>query len=396
MWYLHNSNSTRGQVLPLVAISLAVLMGFAGMAIDVGVAEYQQRQQQNATDAAAIGGAQQMIYSGCGSSAATTAAQSDAATNGYTNGANGVTVQVGAPSGPYASNNCALQVQITNSKTPTFFMKLFGKSSLSESTTAVAAVEANNNGCIYMLSATSDVSFSGDSLNAPHCGMLMNGTASFSGSTIDLANIGYAGAKPSEAGTTFTEASPQPMLPVANPCPEIAGCAYLAANPPSSTACSNFSEAGYSGSVSAGCYSSFSCAGCTLTLNPGLYVFTGSISLSGVTMSGSGVTLYAAGTATPSFAGASVSLSPPTTGNYAGVLYYQVPSNTSDPSFSGSSNNLSGLIYAPGAQNVSFAGASGNYVVLVFGSMSQAGTSSGGFGGPPVGGSLIKNVVLVQ
>jgi Putative Flp pilus-assembly TadE/G-like len=130
----------RGQVLPLVAICLALLMGFAGIAIDVGYLEYQQRQQQNATDAAAIGGAQQLVYSGCTNSysVANTAAQNDAATNGYTNGATGpggstiqVNVQNPPSSGAYAGNNCAVQVQI-QSPHATFFSRLFGQANATD------------------------------------------------------------------------------------------------------------------------------------------------------------------------------------------------------------------------------------------------------------------------
>jgi hypothetical protein len=396
MWYLHSSNNTRGQVLPLVAICLAVLMGFAGMAIDVGFAEYQQRQQQNATDAAAIGGAQQMIYSGCGTGA-TAAADNDATNNGYTNGSNGVTVTVSNPpsSGPYASNDCAVQVQITNSNARTFFTKLFGKPSLQESTSAVAAVEANNNGCIYLLSPTVASSFSGDILNA-QCGILINDTASFSGSTITAKGIGYAGGAPSVMGTIFTEASPSPMLAVADPCSEIPGCAYLAANPPSPTNCTPFSASGVNENVSAGCYSSFQVSGSNLNLGSGLYVFTGPVQFSGSNVTGAGVTFYATVGSTPDFSGVNLSLTPPTSGNYANVLYYQVPSNTSNPSFSGTNNNLRGLIYAPGAINTSFSGSAGAYTVLVFGSLAQSGSVSNSFGAPPANASLIKNVVLVQ
>ena len=40
----------RGQILPLIGISLAVLMGFAGIGVDVGYLEYRQQAQQTATD----------------------------------------------------------------------------------------------------------------------------------------------------------------------------------------------------------------------------------------------------------------------------------------------------------------------------------------------------------
>ena len=94
-----------GQVLPLIALSLAVLMGFAGMGVDVGYWQYHQREQQSAADAAALGGAQQLIYSGCGNQAvAQSAAYTDSASNGFTNGANGITITVTNPpaSGAYA------------------------------------------------------------------------------------------------------------------------------------------------------------------------------------------------------------------------------------------------------------------------------------------------------
>ena len=101
-----------GQVLPLIAICLAALMGFGGMAVDVGYWRYQLREQQSATDAAALGGAQQLVYSSCpNQSAATTAAQNDAANGGFSNGGN-VTVTVANPptTGVFAGNTCAVLV----------------------------------------------------------------------------------------------------------------------------------------------------------------------------------------------------------------------------------------------------------------------------------------------
>ena len=97
-----------GQVLPLIALGLAVVMGFAGMAVDVGYLQYRQQQQQSATDAAALGGAQRLASAGCpGQSVAKAAAQLDAADNGYTDGSGGVTVAVQNPpaQGSYSDNS---------------------------------------------------------------------------------------------------------------------------------------------------------------------------------------------------------------------------------------------------------------------------------------------------
>jgi len=43
----------RGQALPLIAVCFVVIFGFAALAVDVGAAQYRQRMQQTATDAAA-------------------------------------------------------------------------------------------------------------------------------------------------------------------------------------------------------------------------------------------------------------------------------------------------------------------------------------------------------
>ena len=78
------SMGQRGAILPLMAICLAVLMGFAGLAVDIGYLEYQQENQQAATDAAAMGAAQRAFTDNCGNASdAVSAAYSDAALNGY-------------------------------------------------------------------------------------------------------------------------------------------------------------------------------------------------------------------------------------------------------------------------------------------------------------------------
>lgn len=87
---MQRGHGQRGAVLPLVAICLAVLMGFAGLSVDVGFLEYKQQAQQLATDAAAMGGAEAAYADGCQSStAATSAAKADATLNGYTSSGNG-------------------------------------------------------------------------------------------------------------------------------------------------------------------------------------------------------------------------------------------------------------------------------------------------------------------
>ncbi len=94
-----NEDNERGQVLPLIAVALAVLMGFAGIGVDVGYLEYRQQAQQTATDAAAAGGAEALLHAGCpNSTAANAAALANAANNGFPNAGN-VTVTPAQPAG---------------------------------------------------------------------------------------------------------------------------------------------------------------------------------------------------------------------------------------------------------------------------------------------------------
>jgi len=82
-----------GQVLAIFALALTAIVAMTGLVIDGGGTFVQRRDQQNVADAAAMaaGYAYGMTLS---TSAAAAAAQSVATSNGYANGANGVTVTV--------------------------------------------------------------------------------------------------------------------------------------------------------------------------------------------------------------------------------------------------------------------------------------------------------------
>jgi hypothetical protein len=394
---MQRGHHERGAVVVLVALSLSVLMGFASMAVDVGYWEYSQRQQQNAVDSAAVGGAQALDAAGCPSqSVATAAADSDAALNGFPVSA--VTVYNPPKTGPYAGNNCAVQVSITGNK-PSFFAKLFGVPNVNETTAATAQIQSSNNTCIYLMSTTATSSFNGGSVSASGCSISMNNTASFCGSgSISAARIGYAGSAPTVCGQPFTGATPAPQMQAPNPCPQISSCNYLSNNPPSTSNCVSL-QANMNPTISPGCYNTLTVGGCgTVTMLPGVYVLNGTSNFSGSSFVGTGVTFYVTANATaPDFsASSSATISPPTTGNESGVLYYQVATNTSAPNFAGSSVHWNGLVYAPGATGVNFNGAKGDYSVLVLGSANLNSSSGYSFGTPPAGSTMVQNVVLTQ
>jgi len=373
-------------------------MGFGGLSVDVGFWHYSQRQQQNAADAAAIGGAQQLLYSGCGNqSAAQTAAYTDSAQNGYTNGSGNVSVNVQNPpsSGPLAGSNCAVLAQVDRQQVPSFFTKLFGVTAMRITTQAVAQVVANNNDCIIMLDPTQNTNFNSSNVTAPDCTIQINGTANFNGSTVQAQTIGEGNYSGSNNGGTFTEASPQKTLPVVDPCSEITSCAYLTNNSQTTSPCSPGSPTG-TGPLQGGCYNNLNLHGQTVTLQSGgLFVLNGSTNFNGATINGTGVTLYVPANSSVNFNSANVSITPPTTGNWAGVSYFQVSGNTNNVNLNGTNTNVGGLIYAPSA-HLNYNGSYGQYTLIIAAYANLNGSTGEDFGNPPVGSTFIKNVVLSQ
>jgi hypothetical protein len=116
--------------------------------------------------------------------------------------------------------------------------------------------------------------------------------------------------------------------------------------------------------INPGIYSQIALSvGASLTMNPGLYIIEGGgFSVVGnATVTGSGVTIVNAGSNYPNSAGTfgpitlssngTISLSPPTTGPYAGVLFFQPAANAQVLTFSGNATaGVIGTIYAPSAQ----------------------------------------------
>lgn len=105
----------RGQVLVLFALALVAIVAMTGLVLDGGSAFVQRRGMQNVADSAAMSAGYAYAMGG-DLNAATVAARSTAAANGYTHGVDGVTVSVTmvnsnpapsftvAMSGPHANN----------------------------------------------------------------------------------------------------------------------------------------------------------------------------------------------------------------------------------------------------------------------------------------------------
>ena len=126
----------RGAILPMMAMFLVVLMGFAAMAIDLGWLFWNSVEIQHGADAAALAG---VVYEPDLRLEAHAEAIASASENGYDDGAAGTTVSVvDFVDDPGAVvNESMLRVTVTHSVS-TFFLALFGFESFDISRTAVA------------------------------------------------------------------------------------------------------------------------------------------------------------------------------------------------------------------------------------------------------------------
>ena len=144
--------SEDGQALIITLLCLTILLGFVGLATDVGTLFYSvKRQLQSAADSAALAGASEANLT---QALIIAAAKNDAATNGATDGTNGFTVTVNHPytpavcTGTCNSNN---YVEVIVSQTQrSLFMSLFSPNPVTVAARAVGQLK-NNPGCFFAL-----------------------------------------------------------------------------------------------------------------------------------------------------------------------------------------------------------------------------------------------------
>jgi hypothetical protein len=432
--------SEAGQALIMTAAALVVLMGFAGLAIDMGVMRHNKRLEQTAADAAAIAGASNLPIDGVTLGGITAGAQDAATRVGFTDNSGGqvsnctgaavgtICVQVnslettgGPQTGPHQSNAGYVEVLVAEVY-PTYFMKILGINSETITARAVAAslAPAAGNGCLYTLGAPSGppegLNISGSAtLNAPNCRILDDGDFTTAGGTLTAYSIGVSGSGTGRSVTCI----------ITGPCPTFGIPAssdplqFTPAPPAPNTSFGTVTTAGMQ-TLQPGAYSCIIIgSGSIVTLQPGIYYINGcnlpntfnGVSIKGsATVLGTGVMVYLTGASLPNGAsidtggGASnIQLSAPNTGPYVGILVFQDPNDTSSARVGGDNNSFfDGALYFPEGQltllgssggagfNVAFVDAdavvlSGNTTVNLQGSAAL-----------PPGVNLITNATLVE
>jgi hypothetical protein len=401
----------QGFVMVMMIVSLTILLAFLGLAIDVGYEQYTKVRMQTAADAAALGGARERAASG--TSNLVSAAQGDAATNGFTNGQNNVTVTVNNPpaTGYYTTDTTAVEVLIYQ-KVPTFFMQVLGFSSGNARARGVAHVGGGGSACFFALDPSMSNAFSvsnGVSVSSS-CGVMVNSNSATAltatgGARLTAPTISVVGNYTVSNGATI---SPLPTVgssagsnPFASlPVPTVGGCTYT-----------NYSVGGGATvTLNPGTYCNGLniSNGATVTLNSGTYIMKGGglTFAGGANVTGTGVMFYNTYSGVYPYGpitfnnGTTETLTAPTTGTYAGILMFQDPTvvgGAASGLAGGTSANLTGALYFP-TTALSFSnGASAAYTIIVADSVSFTGgvTLNSNYSSLP-GGSPIKGSVVLS
>jgi hypothetical protein len=359
----------RGQALITVVLALAVLLGFCGLAIDMGMLRFQKRIQQTAADAAALAGATNLGY---GDASVIAGAQSAAAANGFTDNTGGVLSSCTSPGSAvgnvcvvvnpsFSSNHVEAVVSVVQ---PTYFMKVFNVNSTPVTARAVAAkFSPTSSDCLYLLGGgfTGKGGGGKGALAAPSCGIVINGDFNPQNYPVCAASIGVSSSPPPPVdGTRGSCSASNPGSGVTCSNHAVSSCPALipaVGNPlalltipvqPAPKACSGncFNPGTYNSS------SQISIKGNgSYVFNPGIYVFNGGgFSCGGtVTVTGTGVMFYLENGATFNCGGnASVSLTAPSATNcpasvcpsqFDGILMYQDPSDQQLDDLAGGGNS---------------------------------------------------------
>lgn len=400
-----------GQALVFAAIGMTMLLGFAGLGIDMGLLRHDRRLQQSAADAAAIAGASNLASNSGGVNAGALAA---ATANGYTDTAGGnlssctassaavgtVCVAVNNPptTGPHAGTaNAGKYVEVFVSVVqPTFFMKALNIQKQVVTARAVATNTSGDpgSGCLYTLgpptNAIEGVNLNGSAtLNAVTCGIDDNGNYNTKGNalTVSAGSFGVSGsANVSGPGGSVSCGTPGPcptygMPAAADPLTSTNPPISPPANPGPSTSCPgkgacNVTTSGTQ-TLQPGEYSSITIGkNSVVTLSPGIYYIDGAGGLQfngSATVTGTGVMFYFTGSASINAVGggnqvSNIELSAPTSGPYTNILMYQDPNDTNTgpgpnkgPTLGGDDKSFfDGVLYFPKDQLTFFGNAKGS------------------------------------
>ncbi len=395
-------------MLVFFALALVVLLGFCGLAVDVGTLQLKQLRMQNAADAAALA-----AMLGAVPGPQQDAGRADASLNGFTDGANGTTVTVDNPpkTGLYAGNSAAYLATIAQTVNPAFF-------SGARTVTAQATALAPPSACIYLLSTTYQPSFdangetsvaSGPQISA-NCAFYMGRSYHFNTGSYSMqaqflvagtaAQSASSGGAPTPAAIFNSPITSDPLSYLS--APAIGPCVSSPPNTIGLSAPVTLYPGTYCGGLSIR-----NTGGNYVTFMPGTYVITGDFFVTNSSrITGTGVTFYLTQGGRCEISNTLFHLTAPTSGALQGIVFFTdrtMPTSPQYPELLMNSNNpgstVDGIFYLPG-QQISASSTllqGNNYLAFVADSMSVQNTGlhpslNFPFANPlrPTGGGLVQ------
>ncbi len=377
------ADDRRGVVIVMFALMLPILVSFIGLGTEVTLWYSSKRNLQTIADAASIAGAYERLQSDYTSSSITSVVTIEATSNGYDSSTDTLTAVNPASSGAYTADTSSVEVNLTRS-IALLFSAMFMDSAVSINARAVAnSVAGGNEACVLALdgSASKAVSVSGTaSVDLDGCEVAANSTAS---DAIDV-----SGAADLTVDCASTPGGTDGTITM-NECSSANTGISAITDPYSSlTVPAESTDCDTSSNVSSSDGDTYSVAN-NDTNGDGVVVFCGKLTINagdsvtfetgtvfvmngkafsvsgGANVTGTNITMVFTGSggtwASASInGGGTIAMSAQTTGDYAGILFYQDGSATDSPSnnftFNGGSNTeMTGVIYVP-ENDVSFSG----------------------------------------
>ncbi len=360
---LQRLSRSDGNIAVIFAIALPAVIGVTGISVESGYWYQKERQLQQAADAGAFAGATVLRDS---SGTVTGAATAEINKFGYSASNATITVNTPPTSGSH-QNIRSVEVSISF-PARRFFSAVFSSDPVIVNARAVATYEEPTDACLLALdsAASGAVTFRGGSLvSVSKCEIMSNSVANDAailtgGPSVTTPCINTVGdiSISNNSNLTLTEcAAPRTNL-------QRAKDPYADRIPPDTSGpCDDLPP------VTGGPGTSYTynagpsgvrriCSAVGLKrdhhFEPGVYILDGAdLSInSGANVTGSGVTFYMTDGARVQMNGnATVELSAPTTGNFAGIAFWGDASNTvTTHTINGTSaSSITGAIYAPGS-----------------------------------------------
>ena len=342
------------------ALMSPVLIGGVGLASEGGLWLYKHEQVQGAADSSAISAAN--AYSSNLTVNITNQADAVAASYGYTTGVGNTVVTVSRPplTGSHTNNPNAIQVSISI-RQQRLLSSIYSNTPVSITATAVALAGSGGNGCVMALNKSVSGAISAQGTNnvtLSNCSIYDNSgdssglSAGGSSAISSLAAYVVGGISGSSHFTTTqgvhtgSQAAADPYSNV--PLPTYSGCDN---NNLTIKNTQTISPGVYCGGLQLN-------AGADVTMQPGIYIMDGgSLQISGgATLTGTGVTIVFTSHTGSNYAsatingGATVNLTAPTSGTYAGIVFYgdrNMPTGTTFKFNGGSGQVVGGAVYVP-------------------------------------------------